>query len=86
MYQNEMLINEFDGCNGNSDYLTFILFDPNGYIAITCEYPSNKFYLFSQNGSYTGKSIWTSSDPEYIGFDSKGRFIIISTDQITIYN
>jgi len=86
VYQNESLINQLNGCNGNIDYVTSILFDPNGFMATTCSYPTNKLYLFSPDGSFTGKSITTPSDPSYIGFDSKGRFIIISGYQISIYN
>ena len=85
VYQNESLINQFNGCDGNSGHLTSILFDPNGNMATTC-FLSNKLYLFSPDGSFTGKSIATPLYPRYIGFDSKGRFILISTSQINIYN
>ena len=70
---------------GTNQYLqlnvtvTSISFEQNGYT-------STKFYLFSQNGSFTGKSISTPLYPQYIGFDSKGRFIQISKKQISIYN
>jgi len=84
-YQNEILINQFGGCNGNSDYLRSILFDPNGYMATSCY--SNKLYLFSSNGSFTNKSITTPLYPQYIDFDTKDRFIQISAaKQISIYN
>ena len=86
VYQNEILIRQqFNGCNGNSDLLTSIFFDPNGHLATTCLY-SNKLYLFSPDGSFTGKSISTPQYPHFIGFDSKGRFIQISAYQIIIYN
>ena len=72
---NEILVNQFSGCNGNDALITFILFDPNGYIATSCEYsyqlPTNKLYIFYPNGSFTGKSITTPDHPFYIGFDSK---------------
>ena len=87
VYQNESLIRQFNGCNGNSNsYITSILFDQNGNMATTCSDPTNKLYLFSPDGSFTYKSISTPSGPNYIGFDSKGRFIQISQNQITIYN
>ena len=86
VYQNEIIINQFNGCNGDSTALTSILFDPNGYMATSCDYPTNKLYLFSPNGSFTGKSITIPSTPQYIGFDSKGRFIQILWNQISIYN
>ena len=85
VYQNEEIINQFNGCDGNGVYLTSILFDRNGYMATSC-YGINKVYLFSSNGSFTGKSLTTPYGPSYIGFDSKGRFIQISEKQISIYN
>ena len=72
VYQNEIKINQFNGCNGNSVTLTSILFDPNGNMATSCN--NEKFYLFSPNGLLTGKSLTTPAGPYYIGFDSKGRF------------
>ena len=86
VYQNESLINQFNGCNGNNDWVESILFDRNGYMATACTYPTDTFYLFSPYGSFTGKSITAPYLPQYIGFDSKGRFIQISAYQINIYN
>ena len=85
VYKNEILINQFNGCNGNSDFLSYLLFDANGYMAASC-YDLNKLYLFSPDNSFTGKSIATPSFPSYVGFDSKGRFIQISYRQISIFN
>ena len=85
VYQNEIIINQFNGCNGNNAGLNSILFDPNGNMATTCWYPSNKLYLYSSNGLFTGKSISAPSYPRYIGFYSKGRFIQISWKQSSIY-
>ena len=84
-YQNESLVYQFNGCDGNSGWLKAILFDPNGFMATTC-YSTKKLYLLSHDGSFTGKSITTPSSPQYIGFDIKGRFIQISWKQISIYN
>ena len=78
VYLNEIIINQFNGCNENSNQLNSILFDPNGYMATSCGYPTNKLYLFSTNGSFTGKSVTIEDNISYIGFDSKGRFIQIS--------
>ena len=86
VYQNEIIINHFNGCDGNSTALSSLLLDQNGYMATTCYYPSNKLYLYSQNGSFTGKSLTTPNNPFCIGFDSKGRLIQISSQQISIYN
>ena len=81
VYQNEILINQFDGCSGNSGWLRSILFDLNGNMATSC-YRANKLYLFAPDGSVTGKSYVKVN----IGYDSKGRFIQISKKQIRIYN
>ena len=85
VYQNEILINQFNGCGGTGTFepVYSILFDPNGYIATSCD---EKLYLFSPNSSFTGRSLTTPDNPLYIGFDSKGRFIQISGGQISIYN
>ena len=91
VYENEILINQFNGCNGcngSSILLSSISFDQNGYMATTCcgSEETNKLYLFSPDGSFTGKSITTPELPLYIGFDSKHRFILISNKQIIVYN
>ena len=79
-------MNHFDGCGGNSVQLTSILIDKYGYFATSCDDPINKLYLILANGTYTGINITTAIWPNYIGFDSKGRFIQISNEKITIYN
>ena len=85
VYRNETIINQFNGCDGNSVTLTSILLDPNDYMATSCSHPTNKLHIFSPNGSFTGKSLTTPAGPSYIGFDSKGRFIQISAREIRIY-
>jgi hypothetical protein len=84
--QNEVIINQFNGCNGTIITVTFILFDQYGYMATICSNPTNKLYLYNSNGTYTGTSLLTPVNPRYIGFDTKGRFVLISTNQTTIYN
>ena len=86
VYKNEAIIKQFHGCDGNSVWLTLILFDQNGYMATSCNNPTNKLYLLSPNGSFTGQSITTPSSPRYIGFYSKGRFVQISEKQIGLLN
>ena len=86
VYQNEIIINQINGCNGNSTALTSILFDQKGYMATSCDNPTRILYLFSPNGSFTGKSLTTPDYPRYISFDSKGRFFQFSYKQISIYN
>ena len=84
--QNEIIVNQFNGCGGNIVLLYSILFDEYGYLATSCDNPVNKLFLFFQNGTYTGKTINTLIRPWYIGFDSKGHFILILLNQIKIYN
>ena len=83
VFHNEVIVNQFNGCGGNSLLLSAILFDDYGYMATSSFSFSN---LHFPNGSYTGKSMATPIHPRYIGFDSKGHFIQISVYQITIYN
>ena len=84
--QNEIIVNQFNGCGGNNVWLTSVVFDDYGYMATSCRDPSNTLYLLYVNGTSTGKTIATRVFPYYIGFDSKGDFIQISAHQITIYS
>lgn len=81
---NEVIVNTFNGCNGNTVQLTYILFDDCGQMATSCY--NNELYLYKPNGTYLNKNITTSIYPSYIGYDSNGRFIQISPYQISIYN
>ena len=82
--QNEVIVNLFNGCGGNSLVLTFILFYECGYFATSCD--NNTLYLHFSNGTSTCRTITTPTNPRYIGFDSKGHFIQLSYGQISIYN
>ncbi len=84
--QNEVITNQFNGCNGAFVELNSILFDKYGYMATICSYPTNILYLFNIDGTYTGTSLPTPVKPRYIGFDSTGRFVLISKSQVIIYN
>ena len=84
--QNEGIVNQFNGCGGYSVELNSILFDECGYMATSCDSPLNKLYLHFANGTFTAKTMSTPEGPRYIGFDSKGHFIQISGQNITIYN
>ena len=84
--QNEGIVNQFNGCGGHIVQLNSILFDECGYMATSCDSPLNKLYLHFANGTFTAKTMSTPEGPRYIGFDSKGHFIQISGQNITIYN
>jgi hypothetical protein len=64
--------------NGDSVWLTFILFDQYGYMATICINRIKKLYLYNQDGRYTGTSLSIPVYPRYIGFDTKERFVLIS--------
>jgi hypothetical protein len=81
---NEVIKYTFNACNGNSDVLTYILFDQCGLMATSCY--NNQLYLYDTNGTYLSKNKTTPIYPRYIGYDSKGHFIQISNNQISIYN
>ncbi len=86
LIKNEVIINQFNGCNGIIITVTFILFDQYGYMATICSNPTNKLYLYNSSGTYTGTSLSTPVNPRYIGFDTKGRFVLISQSLVIIYS
>ncbi len=79
------IINQFNGCNGNSFQLVSILFDEFKNMATGCT--NNQLYLYDPSGNYQNKNISTLGTPFYIGFDSKSRFIVTSGGHgVDIYN
>ena len=66
--------------------LSSILFDHNGYVAFTCRTESVLILYNSAYMNYTGIQLNVPASPEFISFDEKGRFIVISDSQITVYN
>jgi hypothetical protein len=83
--ENEMILQTFNGCNGNSVWLTYILFDNCGLMATSCK-TINHLYLYYPNGTYVGKNLTAPTEPRYMGYDSNGEFVQISYPQISIYN
>jgi hypothetical protein len=83
---NEVILHTFNGCNGNSAVLSSVLFDQCGYMATSCNNPTNQLFLYHPNGTYFSKNYQTPANPRYIGYDSKGHFVQISAFQINIYN
>jgi hypothetical protein len=78
----KIVIRSFTGCSSGPLYS--IVADNYGLIAIAC-YSNNLVNLYYCNGSSTGKSLTTSVSPIYVGFDSKGRFILLMKTEINIY-
>ncbi len=68
-------------CNG---YISSIVIDANELMAVLC-YSNNMLYLYTTNGSYTGKSMTTPSGPRFMNYDLNGDFIIAGNSQIKIY-
>ena len=81
---NNIIVNTFNGCFGNSVAITMISLDQNGFMANVCE-GSNSVYLYNVNGTYANYKLSTETTPEYIGMDSKGRVFVVSQYQVTIY-
>ena len=82
---NKIIVKAFNGCGGNSVLVAFILFDQFGHLTTVSRNPIDKMYLYSSNGTFIGKSSSAPMDPHYIGFDTKGRFVLISASKISIY-
>jgi hypothetical protein len=64
--------------------ITSILIDKNDLMGVLC-FDNSILYLYSTNGSYTGKNITTSSGPRFMNYDLNGHFIIAGESQIKIY-
>jgi len=79
---NKIVIRSFTACSSGS--ISSIVFDKNGLMAISCE-SINLVNLYSYNGTFTGKSLTIPANPTYLGFDSKGHFVVISKTQISVY-
>jgi hypothetical protein len=79
---NKIVIRSFTACSSGS--ISSIGFDENGLMAISCE-SINLVNLYYYNGTFTGKSLTIPANPTYVGFDSKGHFVVISKTQISVY-
>ncbi len=80
---NKQISKTFNGCNGNGDDVKSITFDQSGYMAISCSI-TGQVFLYNNNSVYTGKNI-PIINPMFSGFDSIGRFVVVSKDRISLY-
>ena len=83
--ENKTITKTLKVCTGN-DYVTItsVLFDRFGLMATTCWI--RQIYLYDENSVYSGsKSLSTLNYQYYIGFDSKGRFLILTEGQISLF-
>lgn len=81
---NSTMIDTFNGCYNNLAIVNFITFDSFKNMATICS--NNQMYLYDSIGNFNNKSIATLSNPGYIGFDSKRRFVLISSKQVSLYS
>jgi hypothetical protein len=79
---NKLIIRSFTACS--THVLNYIFSYNFDFMAISCETISQINFYYS-TGTYTGKSLATPLNPMYVGFDSKGRLVIISQNQISIH-
>ncbi len=79
---NKIVIRNFMGCS--SSPIFSLVIDNYGLIAIVC-YSNNLVNLYYYNGTSTGYNLTTPTKPTYVGIDSKGRFVLLSQYQISIY-
>jgi hypothetical protein len=68
-------------CTG---FISSIVFDTNELMAVLCNYDS-MLYLYSTNGSYTGKNMTTPLWSGFMNYDLNGNFIIAGKYQINLY-
>jgi hypothetical protein len=83
--KSNQIINTFNGCNSESNvWISSIVFDQFGLMATSCS-TNKQLNLFYSNQSYTGKSLSSPRLTYSIGYDSKGRFIIVSYGAVDIW-
>ncbi len=68
-------------CTG---YFTSILIDANDLMGVLC-LSNSMLYLYTTNGSYTGKNMTKLKYPVFMNYDLNGHFIIAGENQITLY-
>jgi hypothetical protein len=79
---NKAIIRIFTACSVS--IISSMVFDECGLMAIACR--ENKLVkLFYSNGTYTTKSLGTANILMYVGFDSKGRFVMSLKTILNIY-
>jgi hypothetical protein len=67
-----------------TSYIRSIVIDANDLMGVLC-WINSMLYLYTTNGSYTGKSITTPLSPRFISYDLNGYFIISNANQINIF-
>ena len=80
LIENKKIVKEFDGCLNNSLEIFSIIFDQQGFMGTAC---GNDINLFSE-GSFKNERFSFDSEQNlyYVGYDSEGRFVILSSSAI----
>ena len=81
---NRIIIKSFNGCHGNTRLVTSILFDEYSRLTSSC-FGISQAYLYSSNGNFLNRSLSTAIYPVMNAYDSKGRFVMLSKYQISVY-
>ncbi len=80
--QNDLVVQSITTlCNG---WITSIVIDANDLMGVLC-WTNNTLYLYSTNGSYTGKNMTAPLWPRFMNYDLNGNFIIAGYYQINLY-
>ena len=80
LIMDKTIVKEFDGCINHYMTITSIVFVSYGYMATSC---ADKLYLFYSNGTYNHKRLTSRSyNMDYLAYDSKGRFVMLSYSEI----
>ncbi len=69
-------------CSGG--WISSIVIDSNDLMGVLCT-SNSMLYLYTTNGSYTGKNMITPSLPRCMSYDLNGYFIIAGRYQINLY-
>ena len=80
----KQIIKQFNACNGQNTNIFSILFDAYDNMVTGCS--NNQLYLYNTNGSYLSKNITTVNIPRCIQYDSKSRLVVVTSNQILLYN
>ena len=84
LLRNESIINVYSSICSLSSYITSILIDKYGFMAVTC-YSDNMAHLYHINGTNMNIDMSFSSNPTSLAIDSKGRLVINNGNEINIY-
>ena len=81
--ENKVITKQYAICSGT--FLTSILIDHFGFMALSCNNDRKAYLYYSSNMSYTGMSMTFPGIPWCIKFDSNGRLVVSLSNKIHIY-